>query len=93
MLAKKKKEAEEQRKMFEDKSLNWVPRELDNSRWVGLNNWTATRDNFKWHQLQENYNIPVDLIFPEDVEVPSYKVLPYKEARSDEEKKKEEENA
>jgi len=59
--------------MFSDTSLKWTPRELNNSRFCVLSDWTATRDNFKWHQIQEKYNIPVDLIFSDEDVVPVYK--------------------
>lgn len=48
--------------MFTDKSLDWAARELDNKRWMGISAWSAPSGDVKWHQLQDKYNIPVDLI-------------------------------
>lgn len=91
LLDQKKVELEEQRKMFTDTSLKWAPRELDNSRWIGINNWNAVRDNFRWHQLTEAYTTPIDIIWADEEVVPSYKDLPYSVPRD--QKEKEEENA
>jgi len=60
---KKKQELEEQRKMFNDKSLDWCTRKLDNSKWVGIGNWN---DCDNWHQLSNSYNIPLDILYSDD---------------------------
>lgn len=53
-MDKKLKEFEEQRKIFTDTSLNWCPRDLNNSKWVGINNWAKSSDDLKWHQQTDN---------------------------------------
>lgn len=68
----------EERKRFSDSSLPWIPRALDNSRWVGLNNWTNPSGDSKWHQLKEDYSTPLDLLWTEDESFPSVKSVPYK---------------
>jgi len=56
--------------MFSDSSLPWVSRSLDNSRWVGIANWADASDSLKWHQLDQQYNVALDLIWPEEETIP-----------------------
>jgi len=49
--------------MFNDKSLDWCTRKLDNSKWVGIGNWN---DCDNWHQLSNSYNIPLDILYSDD---------------------------
>jgi len=81
LALKKKQELEEQRKMFDDKSLDWCKRKLDNSKWIGINNWN---DCENWHQLTTGYNTPIDIIFSDEDIVKSYRSYEYKNKRNSE---------